>query len=127
MSASAVHARAAGTRTDTGHGLRHLSVEIARGDDRAEGAAVASSRAPGSVDGGGGLAATFDGAPVIRKEEGEGDAARPGSRPVSRSSTDARPPGGSLAVSVPAASGGGPCRVRTDDIHGVNVALYQLS
>jgi hypothetical protein len=21
----------------------------------------------------------------------------------------------------------GPCRVRTDDIHGVNVALYQLS
>ena|GEM_PF-4211393 len=24
-------------------------------------------------------------------------------------------------------SGGGPCRDRTDDIHGVNVALYQLS
>jgi len=23
--------------------------------------------------------------------------------------------------------GGGPCRARTDDIHGVNVALYQLS
>ena len=22
---------------------------------------------------------------------------------------------------------GGPCRDRTDDIHGVNVALYQLS
>jgi hypothetical protein len=22
---------------------------------------------------------------------------------------------------------GGPCRARTDDIHGVNVALYQLS
>ena len=31
------------------------------------------------------------------------------------------------AAAAPGRSPGGPCRVRTDDIHGVNVALYRLS
>ena len=31
------------------------------------------------------------------------------------------------ATTIRVRDDGGPCRDRTDDIHGVNVALYQLS